>query len=45
MLKFLWLYSLLIQTKMKFVCFYHPYLQHPQTLKSRAATAYSMHTK
>ena len=38
MLKFLWQYSLLIQIKIKFVCFYYPYLQHPQVFKSQAAT-------
>ena len=30
MLKFLWKYSLLIQTKIEFVCFYSPYLQPPK---------------
>ena len=39
MLKFLCQYSLLIQIKIKLVCFYYPYLQHPQNFKSRTATA------
>ena len=34
----LWQYSLLIQIKIKLVCFYYPYLQQPQIFKSRAAT-------
>ena len=38
MLKFFWQYSLLIQTTIRFVCFYHSYLQQPQIFKSRAAT-------
>ena len=29
--------SLLIQIKIKLVCFYYPYLQQPQIFKSRAA--------
>ena len=38
MFKFLWQYSLLIQIKIKLVCFYYLYLQHPKIFKSRAAT-------
>ena len=42
MLKFLCQYSLLIQTTIKFVCFYYPNLQHPQIFKSRAATGLTL---